>query len=73
MITGRNVLLGIVLSIFVGFSLYSILDSTPASSKQRNIGKQSEDIVEIDPWITEVIPAGGSLYGIMENNGIPLR
>lgn len=73
MITGRNVLLGIVLSVFVGFSLYSILDSTPTSSKQRNNSKHTEDMVEIDPWITEVIPAGGSLYGIMENNGIPLR
>lgn len=70
---GRNILLGIVLASLTGFSVYSAFDPDREHRHRANSGNSHSDSLKTDPWIVEVIPDGGSLYGIMEKNGIPLR
>lgn len=70
---GKNILLGLVLALLTGFSVYSAFDpDRPHRNKLRH-SSASADSLKTDPWIVEVIPPGGSLYGIMEKNDIPLR
>ncbi len=70
---GRNILLGLVLFVLLGFSVYSVFD--PARPHRARIHHIStgQDSLKTDPWIVEIVPDGGSLFGIMEKHQIPLR
>ena len=73
MINGRNILLGIVILALLGFSLSGMLDRGKSSNA---LEADSLFVVKVDPfqdWIIEVVPPNGSLYGLMEKNGIPLK
>jgi len=70
---GRNILLGLVLASVIGFSVYSVFDPDRPVRHKALRNTASQDSLKTDPWIVEIVPDGGSLYGIMEKNGVPLR
>lgn len=69
---GRNILLGILLASIFGFSFYSMA-SPKVNVKRNNRPAQPTEAPASETWITETIPDGGSIYGVMEKNGLPLR
>jgi len=70
---GRNILLAVVLLFLVGFSVYSAFDPDRPHKRKDHSDSSSADSLKHDPWIVEIVPEGGSLYGLMEKNGIALR
>lgn len=67
MISGKKTLLILVLLLLVVFSLSSLFN-IPGSSTS----KDEEGLPEIvDPWITQTIPPGGSIFSVLANLDLP--
>lgn len=67
MIKGKRILITIVLLLLAIFSLASLF-KMPFNNSQT----QQEDFVEIvDPWITQTIPPGGSIFSVLANLELP--
>ncbi|GAB1467782.1 peptidoglycan DD-metalloendopeptidase family protein [Candidatus Cloacimonadota bacterium] len=65
---GKTVLLAVIIILLTSFSLYSLF--TPGNG---NKYKGSQPVKPVEPWIIETIPNGGSIFSVLEKQGIPLK
>lgn len=72
MFTGRNILLSIVILALIAFTLFGFLSPNPSKQKHQIDSLLVVDLSPKEEWIIEVVPPNGSLYALMEKNGIPL-
>jgi murein DD-endopeptidase MepM/ murein hydrolase activator NlpD len=72
MFTGRNILLGLVILILIAFTFLGVINPHRKPSKSQIDTLLVAQAIPKDEWIVEVVPPNGSLYGLMEKNGIPL-
>jgi len=66
---GKTILLFLIITLLATFSLFSLLAvfQNPKSSNSHN------NQPAIDPWITQTIPSGGSIFSVLANQGLPLK
>lgn len=59
--TGKHILYAIIILLLGTFSLYSLVAAfVPETAKAKQVAPSAPD-----PWITEIIPEGGSIYSIL--------
>lgn len=64
---GKHILVTFVLLILITFSLSSVFHL-----QGKEGGERHEALAPIpDPWITQTIPAGGSIFSVLANLGLP--
>ncbi|MDP2172389.1 MAG: M23 family metallopeptidase [Candidatus Cloacimonadaceae bacterium] len=64
---GKHILLGLIVVLLLTFSLMSII----APGKAKTHRQTDFEKAPPDPWITEIIPAGGSIFSVLEKNEVP--
>jgi len=64
---GKIVLLGVMAILFLSFIIISIFAKSSPS-----LNEEQETIVP-DPWTTMIIPPGGSIFSILDKEGLPHR
>lgn len=65
---GKHILFSLIIILLVSFSLYSLFTPT---SQAKTIPNQN--LKPPDPWITETVPPGGSIFSVLEKQGLPLK
>ncbi len=65
---GKHILLSMIVIMLISFSLYSFFSPREQS---KATPKQQQSTSE--PWITEVIPDGGSIFSVLEKQGLALK
>ncbi|MDD2228995.1 MAG: peptidoglycan DD-metalloendopeptidase family protein [Candidatus Cloacimonetes bacterium] len=65
---GKTVLLAIIIALLTSFSLYSLFTLDSKTSI-----KNSKSTEPVEPWIVEIVPPGGSIFSVLEKQGLPLK
>lgn len=65
---GKQILISLIIITLATFSLYSLFHSIKSPQTVSNTVKQ-----DIEPWIVETIPSGGSIFSVLEKQGLPLK
>ncbi|PKN73496.1 MAG: hypothetical protein CVU50_01920 [Candidatus Cloacimonetes bacterium HGW-Cloacimonetes-3] len=65
---GKQILFSLIIILLAWFSLYSLLSPTGHTKSDSNIPP-----ADINPWIIETIPSGGSIFSVLEKQGLPLK
>jgi murein DD-endopeptidase MepM/ murein hydrolase activator NlpD len=63
---GKHILLSLIILLLLSFSLYSFFPAPKTKIKPIPTATQ-------DPWIVETIPAGGSIFSVLEKQPVPLK
>lgn len=64
---GKHILLTLILTLLVIFSLYSLFQNPSKSSDAEQAALAPVE----DPWITQTIPPGGSIFSVLANLELP--
>jgi murein DD-endopeptidase MepM/ murein hydrolase activator NlpD len=65
---GKQILFSLIVILLASFSLYSLF--SPSGHSPNDVNKPT---VAFDPWIIETIPPGGSIFSVLEKQGLPLK
>ncbi|MDD4309942.1 MAG: M23 family metallopeptidase [Candidatus Cloacimonetes bacterium] len=66
---GKHILLTLIAILLITFTIASFMPSNPNSYKDKDIPNAKP----VEPWITETIPSGGSIFSVLEKFNLPLK
>lgn len=65
---GKHILLSMIVIMLISFSLYSFF-----SPRDQRKSAPREQQTSVEPWVTEVIPDGGSIFSVLEKQNLSLK